>query len=225
MNILIPAAANGLRRNASKPKIDVEFINNVKLYEHQIELLNKFFPSGQITYILGFHADKVDNELRNLGCDVVYNDDYLNNNVPFGISLAGKLKGALIIYGDIFFNNETLEYLPKEPSGSFIVKDIKDNFHHKNIGVGDNGYLSFCFDNKWTQITYFDKTASSYFNEEIRKPKNYKKFTFEFINEMNNNGVPFDVFCSSGYCKEMDSIKDYNQINKWIFQNENNNRV
>lgn len=220
-NIIIPSSGPGLRINSNKPKIDVEFINNTKLYEHQISILNRHFPDSVITYIVGFHADKVEKPLKELGCKVVNNSRYTQNNIPFGVNLAGRFDELLIIYGDIFFSSEFIEHLPKRPSGSFVIKDVNDNFHHKNIGVGPNGYLSYCFEQKWSQVTYFDKKATSYFNENIAKPKNHKKFTFEFVNEMNERNIVFDVFSGSGYCKEMDSIKDYNQINKWIFNNTN----
>lgn len=219
MQILLPSAGMGLRRNANRPKIDVEFIDNTKLYERQIHLLNKHFPSGSITYILGFKADRVDGQLKDLGCDIIYNKNYNDSNIPFGLSLAGPLEKTLVIYGDIFFSSDLLEYLPKQPSGSYVVKDIKDSFNHKNIGIGENGYFSYCFQHKWSQLVYFDFEACQYFNQEVVKPKNRNKFTFEFINEMTDSGFMFDVLKGSGYCKEMDSIKDYNQINRWIFEN------
>lgn len=114
MNIVLPSSGPGLRKNSNRPKIDVEFIDNKKLYEHQIALLNQFFPSSTITYILGFHSEKVDTQLKDLGCDVVYNENYEHNGVPYSLSLTGPLEETLVIYGDIFFSAPLLEHLPKK---------------------------------------------------------------------------------------------------------------
>ena len=221
MKILLPSAGAGIRRNSNKPKIDVELVNTHKLYEHQIDLIKQYYPSGVITYILGFHSEKVEGPLQDLGCETIHNDKYKTTNIPYALSLTGELEEFLVIYGDIFFDKTLIEHLPKDPSGSFLIKDTKGNFNRKNVGVGNNGYLNFCFENKWSQITYFDKNACEYFNEEIKKPKNQRKFTFELINEMKDEGLHFDAFVGSGYCKEMDSIKDFNSINRWLLENNN----
>lgn len=220
-NIIIPASGPGLRKSSNKPKIDVRYGNGQKLYERQVELLQSTFnisPSGDkcsITYILGFCADKVEGQLKDLGCNIVYNKNYNDNNVPFGIAL-GFSGPSLIIYGDIFFEDKALQYLPQQPSGSYLIKGSKGDFHPKNIGIGPNNVMDFCFEEKWGQIAYFHKEEAQLFQEQMKKPKNKRRFMFELVNEMTDCGCNFDVFAASGYLKEMDSIKDFNTINKWI---------
>lgn len=221
MNIILPAAGFGIRRNSLKSKIDMAFDNNKKLYEYQLEEIKKHYPKATITYIINQHHIYIKPRLEELGCNVEIETSYRRNNVPYTISKFHSFANTLIIYGDLFCTSDTLNDLPKNPSGSFIVKDISNNFSRKNIGVGPNTILDFAFDEKWSQIVYFDKTDGNKIDKLLEDIPNQKKFMFELINDATDNNSQFQVFFSSGYCHELDTITDYKSINRWIYENTN----
>lgn len=221
MNIILPAAGFGIRRNSLKSKIDMIFDDNKKLYEHQLEQINKHYPKATVTYIINQHHTHIKPKLESLGCEVEVETSYRKNSIPFTINKFSSFANTLIIYGDLFCTENTLNDLPKNPSGSFIVKDISNNFSKKNIGVGPNTVLDFAFNEKWTQIVYFNKADGNKIDELLEDNTNQKKFMFELINQATDANSQFQVFFSSGYCHELDTITDYKSINRWIYENTN----
>lgn len=220
LNVILPAAFTGIRKNSNKPKICVEFIDSQPLYQKQIHSIHEVYPSANITYVLGFHSQKVDKDLEKLDCNVVYNDNYHNTNVAYSISLAlEKINGpSLVIYGDLYFCQDSLKYLPRKPSGCYLVKDEQDSFCHKNVGIGPNTFMDFAFKDKWSQMMYLSKQGATDFYDIATAHRNTRKFSHEIINEMQEQNSSFYVVSGSGYTREIDRVKELNAINKHLFE-------
>lgn len=219
LNVILPSAFSGIRKNSNKPKICVEFEDFEPLYQKQIDTIRKVYPTAKIVYVLGFNADKVDYKLEQLKCNVVYNYQYQTTNVAYSISLALQLISApsLIIYGDLYFTSDLLRDLPKKSHNSYLLQDKKHSFHKKNIGIGPNKIMDFCFEDKWSQIMYLNKQDAQDFCEISLNPRNIRKFTYEVINEMQQNKTIFDIVNSPFYIREIDRVKELNEINNDIF--------
>lgn len=219
INVVIPAAGTGLRKNSNKPKLLTEFVDNQILLEKQINSIYEYWPNANITYVIGFNKDKIEKRIKDYGCDVIINDKYYETNVGYSIKLGlenVKSGGAFIIYGDLFFTDELIKYLPENPKASYLVKESTGDFDKKDIGIGNHNIMDYVFEDKWSQVFYVKKQEKQHFCDLVDESKNFKKFGHEIINEMISQNAKFDVVAGSGFLREMTKFKDYKIINRWL---------
>lgn len=224
INVVIPAAGTGLRKNSNKPKLLTEFVDKERLYEKQVNAIRRTWHDANIVYIIGFNKDKVEKKLSDIGCKVIVNDEYNKTNVSYSIKLgldSLEDKSSFIIYGDLFFSDELIKYLPIQSERSYLIKGQHENFHKKSIGIGENKVMDYVFQEKWARAIYINASDSCQFCNTLTDVKNQRKFGHEIINDMMSRNIHFNVIMGSGYVKELDKFKDFNKINDWIKDTHN----
>lgn len=220
--VLVIAAGCGVRLGSSSNKLNIKFVDEERLWEKQCKALFKIY--SDINYVTGFRADTVDTQLERNDVLVHNNQNFENSNVAFSIKTGLKEirqdKGCLVILGDLYFNTEFLENLPKPSGHSFLIVDSCGNFDKKEIGINkENAYLDYNFAQKWAQVCYLSPQGIQEFIYYSSIKSNIKKYCFEIINDMTHFGHKFQILEASGCVVEIDRQKDINKVN-CLIQNQ-----
>lgn len=227
INVIIPAAGPGKRMKSYGPKCMIDILGKTLLCR-QIEIIRENIPDSDITVTIGFQQDKVKSKLKNQNIRLCENEYFLETNVAFsiyeGIIAAKANDNALIIYGDLVFNTNTLQNL--DFTKSFAILDNKHQIRYDEVGVfyqGNTIYrFTFSGETKWAQIVYLTGKEFDLFCEGMEQDNTEKYFGFELLNYIiDNNGSIEAVFKEDMRIAEIDSTKDILQAER-IYEIPNN---
>ena len=191
VHVIIPSAGIGRRMKSYGCK-SLLTIKNEKLIDIQIKNVKTIFPHSEIILITGFDSDRL---IHNSPNDIIKieNEKYYENNVTRSISIGMRATKnndhILIIFGDLLFNQKSIEKININESSIIISNDMEDGEVGCNInGKGLLEYMMFDLPNKWGHILYLTSKELTLFKKIISNKNNEKKFCFEIINEVVNQG-------------------------------------
>lgn len=218
LTIVIPAAGLGRRMKSYGSKSLIDLHGNLLLLR-QLAILRKLYPQALFTVVLGFDADKIIRVLPPY-VSVVENKFYHETNVAKSLSLGlVKAEHALIVYGDLVFNEATLKELPLVESSILINSDnqIKDCEVGLTVVNGYVSRFSYGLPIKWAQIAYLTNRELALFKEAAALPQHRKHFGFEILNMVLDNGGKLKAVEPSGMkIQEIDSSKDIELARKLV---------
>lgn len=194
IHIIIPSAGIGRRMKSYGCK-SLLTIKNEKLIDIQIKNIKKTIDKYEIILITGFDSDRLMNQSPP---DIIKieNEKYYENNVSRSISMGLRATKendhVLIIFGDILFNESAIKHINFSESCIIMSNNMSDN--EVGCNINDKKYLEYMmFDlpNKWGHIIYLTSKELSLFKKIIWGKQTDKKFCFEIINEVINQGGKF----------------------------------
>ena len=211
--VIIPAAGCGRRMKSYGPKALLE-INNKKIINNQINILEEVFPYVSISLVCGFHANRLMTHVPDRIIQVE-NEFYETTNVvrSIGIGLRTIKEAAtlILVYGDLFFNTHAVASLDIINSCVLINNETMTE---EEVGciIDDKGSLQnmmYDLPNKWAQIAVFNGEELKLLKHLCWDKKNYHKFGFEIINEIVERGGQFTCI-SHNKCQiiDIDTSKD-----------------
>lgn len=203
INVIIPAAGMGRRMKSYGPKPLIK-IGNSTIIKNQISLLRTYLPKCYITLVCGFQSNALMNETPD---DIVkienerYEETNVVRSIGMGLRALSSCTKVIIIYGDLVFNSDTIKNISLDNSSIIIANDTMGE---DEVGcVTNQGYLcNLMYDlpSKWGQISIFVNKELRLLKRLCWDEKNYKKFGFEIINQIIQQGGRFK-------CIENDKIK------------------
>jgi choline kinase len=220
--IVIPAAGQGKRMKSYGPKALIELRNNQNVLTRQINIFQTFMPNNPIVIIAGFEADKIRRAaLKFKNVEVVVNRHYEKTNVAYSIALGlQKVAGAaMIVYGDLVFNKETICHIPVGESVAVVDsrKQIRDIEVGLNIVADKITHFSYGLSTKWAQIIVLQKEECEIFKREATAPARHSYFGFEILNKVIDAGYPIRcVEPDPMRIVEIDTSKDIDDARKIV---------
>jgi choline kinase len=203
IHVIIPSAGVGRRMKSYGCKSLLN-IKNDKLIDMQVKTIESCIPEHEIILVAGFDAERLMNNSPD-HIIKIENEKYFENNVVRSISMGLRATKQndhiLIIFGDLLLNNEALRNIEYDKSCVVISDHMSDN--EVGCNINSKGYLEYMmFDlpNKWAHIMYLTSKELSLFKKLTFGRQKEKKFCFEIINEILNNGGKFK-------CIQNDDIK------------------
>lgn len=220
IHIIIPSAGIGRRMKSYGCK-SLLTIKNDKLIDIQISNIKNTFPINEIILITGFDSDRL---INNSPKDIIKieNEKYYENNVVRSIAIGLRATKdndhVLIVFGDILFNQECLNKININESSIIISNDMDDS----EVGCNINGknqleYMMFDLPNKWGHIIYLTSKELTIFKKIINNKNLEKKFCFEIINEVINQGGKFKCIMDKNIkSMDIDTSKDLQKAQEFI---------
>jgi len=220
MHVIIPSAGIGRRMKSYGCK-SLLTIKNHKLIDIQILHINNTFKNNEIILVTGFDSDRLMNNSPN---DIIKieNEKYYENNVvksiAIGLRATKNNNHVLIVFGDVLFNSNTLENIKIGQSSIIISNDMGSNEVGCNINTKNKlEYMMFDLPNKWGHIIYLNNKELDLFKKTILNKKTEKKFCFEIINEVINNGGKFMCIQNKNIkAMDIDTSKDLQKAQEFI---------
>lgn len=220
IHVIIPSAGIGRRMKSYGCK-SLLTIKNEKLIDIQIKNVKTIFPHSEIILITGFDSDRL---IHNSPNDIIKieNEKYYENNVTRSISIGMRATKnndhILIIFGDLLFNQKSIEKININESSIIISNDMEDGEVGCNInGKGLLEYMMFDLPNKWGHILYLTSKELTLFKKIISNKNNEKKFCFEIINEVVNQGGRFKCIKDNNIkTMDIDTSKDLQKAQEFI---------
>ena len=211
--VIIPAAGCGRRMKSYGPKALLE-INNKKIINNQLDILEKTFPKSSISLVCGFKADKLMKHIPERIIQIE-NEYYETTNVVRSIGMGLRtIKDSatlVLVYGDLFFNTYAITCLDIVNSCILINNETMAD---EEVGciVDEQGSLQnmmYDLPNKWAQVAVFNGEELRLLKQLCWDKKNYHKFGFEIINEIIERGGQFTCI-SHSKCQiiDIDTSKD-----------------
>ena len=220
IHVIIPSAGIGRRMKSYGCKSLLN-IKNEKLIDIQIKYIQNTFPESEIILITGFDSDRlIHNSPNNI--IKIENEKYYENNVTRSISIGMRATKnndhILIIFGDLLFNQQSIEKININESSIIISNDMEDGEVGCNInGKGLLEYMMFDLPNKWGHILYLTSKELTLFKKIISNKSNEKKFCFEIINEVINQGGKFKCIMDKNIkSMDIDTSKDLQKAQEFI---------
>lgn len=213
-SIIIPAAGVGYRMKSYGPKSLLKIKENKRLIDYQLEAINKVFNNKEIILVGGYQANSVFNHIPD-NVIQIENQSYQNTNVSKSIAIglrAATTQNVIIIYGDLFFTNKTINIEYKNKSFLCISNEMKTE--EVGINIYNNNIVSLFYDivPKWGQIMYLVGKELSLLKNIVFNSENDKMFGFQIINDIIDNHGSF----SSVYLKhpvyDIDTTKDLKHV-------------
>lgn len=197
MKAIICAAGMGTRLGLDLPKSLVK-INNKFLIEYQLEALVDF----DVTVILGYKYNLVEDIIKNYNCNMIINHNYNSTNTSHSISLSKFDENCLILDGDLLFFKKEIDKL---------------NFSQPWIGVSDvkssNPVFAQTHNNQVIKIGY-DKSHNEWACICYVNPSFFTNCTNEFVFEILNKHMP--IMSQQINVYEIDTMSDLNGVNLWM---------
>jgi choline kinase len=218
--VIIPSAGFGRRMKSYGCKSLLN-IKNEKLIDIQINLINKNLPNNEIILITGFDTERLMNNSPN-NIIKIENEKYYENNVvrsiDIGLRATKDNDHILIVFGDILFNEFVLENINFSESSIIISNHMSDN--EVGCNINEKGYLEYMmFDlpNKWGHIVYLTAKELLLFKKLTWNKQSDKKFCFEIINEIINQGGKFKCLVNKNIkIMDIDTSKDLQKAQEFI---------
>jgi choline kinase len=213
ISFIIPAAGAGKRMKSYGPKALINLSNGETVISRQIKLIKQIYPEVDIVVVVGFEADKIRKELPQ-NIVTVHNQKFEETNVAYSIKLGlTKLQNSalLIVYGDLVFNEETLQGLLLEESMIVIDKNAQIGKDEVGVTIVDNYVTRFSYGlpTKWAQIAYLTGKELELFNKHASVKNREKFFGFEILNEiLESNGKLKAIEIPNMKIAEIDTSKD-----------------
>lgn len=209
LSIIIPAAGIGKRMKSYGPKSLIQLDSTSNVLSRQLSILQKLHPKADIVIVSGFEHEKTlefihqwNSKFRNVGSKevkVINNTRYSETNVAKSITMATEFCDKdkyLIIYGDLVFNEDTLNNIVFERSG--LVVDTEGQLDKLEVGIKFADYqiekLAYDTKVKWAQIAYLNHADMEEFNSLVDQPRHSKYFSFEIFNMMLATGTRLQCY-------------------------------
>jgi choline kinase len=220
IHVIIPSAGIGRRMKSYGCK-SLLSIDNMKLIDLQIDAINKEIPNYEIILITGFDSERL---MNNSPEDIIKieNEKYYENNVckSIGVGLRATKDNdfVLIIFGDVLFNDEVLKQIDYNRSCLIISEHMSDNEVGCNISSkGMLEYMMFDLPNKWGHIALFTGKELSLLKKYVWSKYSEKKFFFEVINDIINQGGKFKCIIHEDVkVMDIDTSKDLQKAQGFI---------
>ena len=195
ISVVIPAAGMGRRMKSYGPKPLIK-IGNSTIIKNQISLLHTHIPECDIILVCGFQSNTLMESTPN---DIakVENEKYAETNVArsigIGLRVAQKCSKVIIVYGDLVFNSATLKNIDTQQSAIIVTNDKMGADEVGCIIDSNNQLINLMYDLpiKWGQISLFVNKELELLKTLCWDEKNYKRFGFEIINEIIQQGGKF----------------------------------
>ena len=220
VHVIIPSAGIGRRMKSYGCKSLLN-IRDKKLIDIQVENIRNVFPTNEIILVTGFDSDRL---INNSPTDIIKieNERYYDNNVIRSISIGMHATKdndhILIVLGDLLFNTEALSEIDINQSSIIISNDMDEG----EVGCNMNGkgyleYMMFDLSNKWGHILYLTSKELTLFKKLLLNKYNDKKFCFEIVNQVINQGGKFKCIVNDKI-KTMDiyTSKDLQKAQEFI---------
>jgi len=220
IHVIIPSAGIGRRMKSYGCKSLLN-IKDDRLIDIQIKHINAVIRNHEIILITGFDSDRLMNQSPK---DIIKieNEKYYENNVSRSISIGLRATKendhVLILFGDTLFNQSALEEI--NFAESCIV--VSDHMSENEVGcnISHKGYLEYMmFDlpNKWGHMIYLTSKELTLFKKIIWNKQTDKKFCFEIINEVINQGGKFKCILNDKIrVMDIDTSKDLQKAQEFI---------
>ena len=220
IKIIIPAAGIG-RRMKSYGSKSLLRINGDYLIHQQLKVISQSIKSYEIILVAGFDSERL---MNNTPEDIIKieNENYYNTNVSRSIAMGMRAsqdhESILIIFGDLLFNREALENIDYSKSCIVISNHMEESEVGCNISNKDNlEYMMFDLNNKWGHVLYLTGKELRLFKKLIYNKQNDKKFCFEIINEVMNQGGKFKCIMNDNIkIIDIDTSKDLQKAQELI---------
>lgn len=220
VHVIIPSAGIGRRMKSYGCKSLLN-IRDKKLIDIQVENIRNVFPTNEIILVTGFDSDRL---INNSPTDIIKieNERYYDNNVIRSISIGMHATKdndhILIVLGDLLFNTEALSEIDINQSSIIISNDMDDG----EVGCNMNGkgyleYMMFDLSNKWGHILYLTSKELTLFKKLLLNKYNDKKFCFEIVNQVINQGGKFKCIVNDKIkTMDIDTSKDLQKAQEFI---------
>lgn len=194
IHVIIPSAGIGRRMKSYGCK-SLLYVKNEKLIDIQIKNIKDTIPNNDIILITGFDSERL---INNSPKDIIKieNEKYYENNVVKSINIGLRAtkdnNHILILFGDILLNHKALEKIDFSKSCIIISNHMDEGEVGCNINTkGYLEYMMFDLPNKWGHIIYLTNKELILFKKILSNKFSDKKFCFEIINEVINQGGKF----------------------------------
>lgn len=216
--VIIIASNPGYRMKTFGPKCLLRDKKGISILEHQISTIKTFYPDCDIIIVSGFESDKIA-RLRPSYARLVENQLYETLNDVEDIRLAINNtcgSNATIIYGDIFFSQNVLNYLKHE---SCMLVDNSERMLPSDVGctIIDNKLSIMSLglqENKWAKIATFGGKEFKLLKQFVNDRENNKMFLFEAMNFVCDKGgiIKTEVIGPNHKLVHIDSPKELELI-------------
>jgi len=216
-SIIIPAAGEGVRMKSYGPKPLIKITPNRTIIQHQLDIIAGMFGKYEVILVAGYEACRVMNQMPpDVVC--VENEMYAETNVLRSIGMglrAATTDSVLIVYGDLVFNTEALQYKFKDESTVIIapstMTDNEVGCTISNDGIIEN--VMYDLPNKWAQIAYFTGRELQLLKNIAWAEGKEKLFGFEALNFIIEHGGKLHAVMPTGIkVNDMDSSKDLKTV-------------
>lgn len=204
VTVVIPAAGAGRRMKSYGPKSLIK-VGGSTLINNQIGIIRSELHCDDIILVCGFKAVKLMDETPE-NIIKIENEFYETTNVTRSIGLGLRASRSadtvVVIYGDLVFNPEALQYLNLRNS-SIIVDNLWMAPGEVGCIIDENNMLTnmmYDLPDKWAQIAVFKNLELKLLKELCWDKKNYTKFGFEIINRIIEKRGAFE-------CVQRDDIR------------------
>jgi choline kinase len=182
--------------------------------ERQLRLLRSCYPQARFIVVAGFEADRVRKTLPDDVC-VLINPDYETTNVARSIEIGLRQcvsdSPALIVYGDLVFNRQTVSGLPLDRSSAIL--DLSGPGREQEVGInvvgGDVMCFSFGLPQKWAHVCLLTDSEKQLFLHAAQASHRSRFFGYEILNSVLDSGGTLEAISPAGMrLVEIDSSKD-----------------
>jgi len=220
IHVIITAAGIGRRMKSYGCKSLLD-IKNTKLIDRQIKIIENTIDKYEIILITGFDSDRLMNNSPD-NIIKIENEKYYENNVARSISIGLRaIKNndcVLILFGDVLLNEDALKLIDIQESSIIISNYMSDN--EVGCNINNKGYLEYMmFDlqNKWGHIIYVTGKELALLKKNIWSKNSEKKFCFEIINDVINQGGKFKCIDHKDIrVMDIDTSKDLQRAQEFI---------
>ena len=220
VHVIIPSAGVGRRMKSYGCKSLLN-IQDKKLIDIQLKCIDSTIPNKEIILVTGFDSERL---MNNSPDDIIKieNEKYYENNVAKSIAIGLRATKnndrVLIMFGDVLLNNSALEKIDYQRS-CIIISDHMES-HEVGCNISNKGYLEYMmFDlpNKWGHIIYLTNKELTLFKKIIWSKQHEKKFCFEIINEVINQGGKIQCITDDHIkVMDIDTSKDLQKAQEFI---------
>lgn len=188
-SVILLSAGQANRMKSHGPRPLVRITHELNLITHQLNVIKEALPNPEIILVCGHDGDRV---MNNTPTDIikVHNEFYETNNVVRSIGLglrASTCDRALLIYGDLVFNYETLTNAKFDESSIFIDKSGLCSEDGVGCTFDDNDVaeqIMYDIPNKWAQIAYLTGRELYLLKTIAWNREKDRWFGFEALNEI-----------------------------------------
>ncbi len=215
LSVIIPSASEGIRMKSVGPRSLIP-IGNQSLIEYQANNIRDVFPNSEIILVSGFDSTRLMNKAPK-GIICVENERYTETNVLRSVAIglrASVQEAVLIVYGDLVFNVNTLDF---PIDYSCVVYNNTYTADESEVGCTVTGNklenIFYGLTNRWTSIVFITGKELDMFKAIAFDKQKEKLYTWEAINQVIENGGEFNAYCPRGQKSfDIDSTKDLDKI-------------
>lgn len=176
----------------------IKIDKNTVLFQHQYDVIKKYYPQATIIYVGGFESKKIENFISKNYSDVVFinNSQHEKLNEGYSLSLVKKLlrDDVFIVTGYSLLQKKMFQDFDTKLGSQIVI--VSDST--KNIGciIDQNKINNISFDlpNYIEDIYYLSKKDCIILQKILCGHKHRNYFIFELINKIIDSGVDIKPF-------------------------------